>query len=294
MPQFRFVEGITAARHVLPPDDPAHKTGGAPLCARIMEPAGREPGKKYPVLIYVYGGPFPGGLGLNRVVVNYWQHVPDLWLRTMASAGFGIFSLDNRGSSGAVRGHDFETPIHRQLGHVELADQVEGIKYLKTLDWVDPRRIGIFGGSYGGFMSLTTLAKAPVENQVSVATAFAPVVGWDHFDALYTERYMGLPSDNDAYYQDTSANRIAGALDPDLRLLLVHGSDDSTVHLTHSMRMVDALQNTNRSLIGDLMVYPHSRHASFFDFGTKPVQIFSKVTNFLIANLRDRETPGTH
>jgi dipeptidyl-peptidase-4 len=286
MPQYQFVAGgIPAATQ---PDKP-DRTDGVPLCARIMEPQGREPGKKYPVLIYVYGGPLPGGAGLDRVVVNFWQHSPDLWLRMLAQYGFGIFSIDNRGSSGAARGHNFETPIHQQLGRVELADQAEGIKYLHQLDWVDPQRIAVFGGSFGGFMSLTMLARAPENFRLAAAAAFAPVVGWEHFDALYTERYMGMPAQNADGYHAADVEGAAGAIDQDASLLLVHGSDDLTVHLTHSMRMIEALQEANAAVPGDLMVYPHSGHASFFDFGSKPAELFTKVAQFLVTNVRDRE-----
>ncbi|HSM68591.1 MAG TPA: DPP IV N-terminal domain-containing protein, partial [Xanthomonadales bacterium] len=161
-----------------------------PVYSKLLEPAGRKKGRKYPVIVYVYGGPTPGGFGLARNVLNYWRAVPEMWMQMMAQSGFGLFSLDNRGSNAIARGHDFEAPIHKQLGHVELADQLAGVEYLKTLDWVDPDRIGILGGSFGGFMTLNAMMRA--DNAFKAGCCFAPVTDWREYDAVYTERYMDL------------------------------------------------------------------------------------------------------
>ena len=131
-------------------------------------------------------------------------------------------------------------------------------------------------------MTLNAMLNA---TEFRLAAAFAPVVNWKYFDALYTERYLGTPADNKAGYQNAAMDLRASGLNTLKKLLLVHGTDDATVHLAHSMRMVDACQVANKPFSVLLMVYPHSGHVSFFDFGSKPVELFAKLSSFFITNL---------
>jgi dipeptidyl-peptidase-4 len=242
--------------------------------SKLLEPANREEGRKYPVIVYVYGGPTPGGFGLARNVLNYWRPVPEMWMQMMAQNGFGLFSLDNRGANAAPRGHDFEAPIHRRLGHVELADQLVGVDYLKSLDWVDPDRIGILGGSFGGFMTLNAMMRA--DNAFKAGCCFAPVTDWREYDAVYTERYMDLPADNKDGYEETSIRNYAAQLEN--RLLMIHGGSDPNVHLQHTMEMVEQLIIENREY--DLMIYPNQVHMSFFGMGQSPARLWTRITKY--------------
>jgi dipeptidyl-peptidase-4 len=248
--------------------------------SKLLEPARREAGRRYPVIVYVYGGPMPGGFGLARNVLNYWRPVPEMWMQMMAQNGFGVFSLDNRGSNAIARGHDFETPIHGQLGHVELADQLAGAEFLKTLDWVDPDRIGILGGSFGGFMTLNAMMRA--DNAFRAGCAFAAVTDWREYDAVYTERYMGAPDDNPDGYRETAIRGYAGQLENPL--LLVHGGSDPNVHLQHTIELVVQLIEQGREY--DLCIYPNQVHMSFFGMGQSPERLWARITKFFTEKLK--------
>ena len=281
--EFQF-KALPAAQLGLASDD-------MPLYSKLLEPSNIEEGQKYPVIVYIYGGPLPGGFGLARNAINYWRPVPELWLQMMAQNGYGIFSLDNRGSNAAPRGHDWEKPIHRQLGHVELADQLEGVKYLKSLDWVDPDRIGIIGGSFGGFMTLNAMLRAA--GTYKAAVAYAPVTDWRHYDVVYAERYMDTPDDNLSGYDETALPQYAGNLqsyesikiadDWDHKLLLIHGASDPNVHIQHSVRLVDQMIQTSRRF--RMMFYPGQVHMSFFGMGQSPARLWWRITDFFTDNL---------
>lgn len=247
--------------------------------SKLLEPANREKGKKYPVVVYVYGGPLPGGFGLARNVLNYWRPVPELWMQMMAQKGYGIFSLDNRGSNAAARGHDFETPIHKRLGHVEIADQLKGVEYLKTLDWVDPDRIGILGGSFGGFMTLNAMMRT--NNTFKAGCAFSGVTDWSQYDAVYTERYMESPDKNIGGYEETDVQSYAGQLENEL--LLIHGGSDPNVHLQHTFQLIERLVENSKKF--DLLVYPNQKHMSFFGMGQSPERLWTRITDFFTRTL---------
>jgi dipeptidyl-peptidase-4 len=212
-------------------------------------------------------------------VVNAWLPVPDLWLQMMAQKGYITFSVDNRGSCEAPRGHDFELPIYKNLGRVELADVLEGVKYLKSLPFVDPSRIGIFGGSFGGYMVLNAMLRAP--KLFKAAVSFAPVTDWRGYDSLYTEQYMNAPQDNPAGYQATEIPPLAEKLQGDL--LLLHGTADLNVHLHHSLRLVRALNNNHKHFA--MMLYPGQGHASFFELAEVPQQMFRRITSYFLEKL---------
>lgn len=215
---------------------------GQTLHYRLTRPADSE--GRHPLVVYVYGGP-----GVNRVR-NEWA---PLLLQLFAGRGFGVLELDNRGS--ASRGPEFEAPIYRHMGEAEVRDQLVGARFAQSLDWVDPERIGVFGHSYGGFMTLMCLAKAPEVFKAGVSVA--PVSAWELYDTHYTERYLGTPEDNPEAY---ARSAVFPYLD-DLRgkLLLMHGMADDNVLFTHTTRLIKALQS--RCFPFEMMAYPGSKHA---------------------------------
>jgi len=248
-----------------------------PLCARMIRPPNMQKGRLYPVIVYVYGG--PGSSGRFRTVANTWWHVPDLWLQMMADQGYVIFSVDNRGSCEGPRGHAFETPIFKKLGVVELADQMEGVKYLKSQPFVDSSRIGIIGGSFGGFMVLNAMLRAPGVFRAGVS--IAPVTNWLGYDNIYTEQYMKLPNQNDVGYKDTQLPPLAGNLVG--KLLLMHGSADVNVHLHHTFNVVQNLVADGKHF--ELMVYPGKGHLQFFETGEEGRQFYIRIMEFFRNNL---------
>jgi dipeptidyl-peptidase-4 len=220
---------------------------GTKLNASIIKPTNFDPLKKYPVLIDVYGGPHV------QIVRNAWGGLGYLAHEVLAEKGYIIFSLDNRGSWG--RGHAFETPIYHQMGKIELQDQLAGVKYLKSLGYVDPARIGITGGSYGGYMTLEALFNAPETFKAGISDA--PVTDWKLYDTIYTERYMGTPQDNAEGYKNSSPVNQAENLKG--KLMLVHGTGDDNVHFANSVELLNALIDSG--LYPDqLMVFPGRGH----------------------------------
>ena len=160
--------------------------------------------------------------------------------------------MDNRGSTG--RGHAFETPIYKDMGRAELEDQLAGVDYLKSLPYVDPQRLGIWGWSYGGYMTLYVLTHAPAVFKAGVAGA--PVTDWTFYDSIYTERYMGQPKDNPKGYETSSPLKKAGELKAEL--LLIHGTADDNVHLANTVAFADALTKAGRPY--SLLVHPRQMH----------------------------------
>jgi dipeptidyl-peptidase 4 len=218
---------------------------GTILHASLLKPADFDPARKYPVVVSVYGGPHA------QMVTNAWEaRAP--FNHLLASHGFLVWSLDNRGSAG--RGLAFETPIHRDMGRVELEDQLVGVAYLKSLPYVDGARLGIWGWSYGGYMTLYALTHAPDVFKAGVAGA--PVTDWKHYDSIYTERYMGTPQNNPKGYESSSPLARAANLKADL--LLIHGTADDNVHLANTMSFVDALVKAGRPYA--LLVHPGQMH----------------------------------
>ena len=211
---------------------------------RLTQPTECKPGQTYPIIVHVYGGP-----GVQRVK-NEWC---PLTLQLFAQAGFGVFELDNRGSSN--REKKFEDPIYMQLGKIEVEDQLRGVDFLKTLSWVDPSRIGVFGHSYGGYMTLKCIEKAPGIFKAGVAVA--PVTDWRLYDTHYTERYLGIPADNTEGY--TQSNIVPLKKQLQSELLIIHGMSDDNVLFTHSTKLFKALQDQNATF--QMMTYPGAKHA---------------------------------
>lgn len=217
---------------------------GALLYARLMKPAGFDPSKKYPAIVMIYGGPHA-----QNVCECY---AGMTWDQTLAQRGFVVWQLDNRGTAG--RGHAFETKLFRRFGKQELEDQQEGIRHLLSMGFVDPKRIGMHGWSYGGFMTLYTALHAP--NLLKAAIAGAPVTDWRNYDTIYTERYLGLPQQNADGYHLSSPLHKAGNLKS--ALMLAHNYEDDNVLFQHTMQMMVALQNAGKHF--DTVIYPQRTH----------------------------------
>ncbi|MBN2528509.1 MAG: S9 family peptidase [Deltaproteobacteria bacterium] len=220
---------------------------------------------KYPALVYVYGGP-----GF-QAVSNRYNTTFTAWRNLMARRGFVIFTIDNRGSSG--RGREFETAIHRNLTEVPLADQLMGVQWLKKQSYVDEKRLGIMGWSFGGTLTLSALLHT--ENLFRLGIAIAPVTDWRRYDTVYTERYMQRPLDNPENYNATDLTRQTAQLTE--RLLLVHGTGDRNVLWENSAAFINESVANGRSV--QLQVYPGSGHS--IDSNMERAHLFSEITRFI-------------
>ena len=218
---------------------------GSDFYGRLIKPANFEPGRKYPVIVDVYGGP-----GVGDPVRNAWSGISldQVW----AHKGYVVWQCENRGIMG--RGHNFETAIYHQLGVTELADQVAGVKYLVSLGFADPARIGITGSSYGGFMTINAMLNAP--DVFKAGAGGAPVTNFVNYDTIYTERYMGLPRDNPDGYKLTALPLHAANLKG--RLLIYHNFEDDNVLFQNTLQMTSALQQAGKQF--ELMLYPQKTH----------------------------------
>jgi len=221
--------------------------GRTELHYSLIKPADFDPGKKYPVAVYVYGGP------ASQTVTDSWAGRGDsLFNQYLAQHGYVVFSLDNRGTP--RRGRDFGGALYGVQGTVEVADQLKGVEWLKSQPWVDGARIGVQGWSNGGYMTLMLLAKA--SDQYACGVAGAPVTDWGLYDSHYTERYMNLlPANPDGYREARILSHIDGLTSP---LLLLHGMADDNVLFTNSTSLMSALQARGQRF--ELMTYPGAKH----------------------------------
>ena len=236
-----------AASQSLPDFGTLTASDGSPLHYKITKPSPFDPGRKYPAVVSVYGGP-----GFQHVTKS-WAGRDGLWTQYMAQQGYVVFSLDNRGSGN--RGKTFEDAIYHRMGKVEVEDQVEGVNFLKSLSYVDSNRIGIFGASYGGYMTLLSMMTAPGAFRAGVSAS--PVTDWALYDTHYTERYLGTPQESAEGYKQSSVLAYADALEGNL--LVVHGMADDNVLFLNSVRLFKALQD--RGILFDMMTYPGSKHS---------------------------------
>lgn len=220
--------------------------GKTPLNARVIYPANFDANKTYPVMVYVYGGPHA------QLITNTWLAGSSLFFHYMAQQGYLVFTVDNRGSFN--RGRDFEHVIHRQLGQNEMADQLVGVKYLQTLPYVDQNKIGVYGWSFGGFMTTTLSVNYPSIFKVGVAGG--PVMDWKMYEIMYGERYMDTPQENPEGYERTSLLNKASKLDN--KLLIIHGAQDPVVVQQHSMLFIEACIKANKQV--DYFLYPNHEH----------------------------------
>ncbi len=219
---------------------------GNVLHGALYRPQPLKPGAKYPAIVRVYGGP------TAQTVMDGWEVTADLRAQYLARHGYVVFRLDNRGTP--RRGKAFETALAGHLGSVEVEDQVAGARYLAGLPYVDGKRLGIYGWSYGGYMAARCLLLAP--ELFRAAVAGAPVADWDGYDTHYTERYMGRPQDNPEGYRASSLLPLASRLSG--RLLIVHGMIDENVHFRHTARLMNALNSAQKRY--DILIFPDERH----------------------------------
>ncbi|MDR1881578.1 MAG: S9 family peptidase [Prevotella sp.] len=216
------------------------------LYYRMVKPLNFDPDKKYPVIVYVYGGPH------SQMVNNSWMGQVRGWDIYMAEKGYIAFTMDNRGTSN--RGIDFENITHRQLGVVETEDQMSGIGYLKSLPYVDAGRIGVHGWSYGGFMTLNLMLRHPETFKAGVAGG--PVTDWKYYEVMYGERYMDSPKENPEGYE--TSNMVERAGDLKGRLMLIHGDEDPTVVMQQSLQFLRSA--IKKGVHPDFFVYPGHGH----------------------------------
>lgn len=242
---------------------------GVLLNARLVLPPDFDEKKKYPAIVYLYNGPHV------QLVTNTWLGGAELWMHRMASLGYVIFTMDGRGS--ANRGFNFESAIHRQIGTAEMEDQLAGVHFLKDQDFIDTARVGIYGWSYGGFMTTSLMTRAPGEYKVGIAGG--PVIDWRMYEIMYTERYMDTPAENPNGYV---ANNLLHHVEK-LRgkLLLIHGTDDDTVLWQHSLNYLKAAVSKGKQV--DYFVYPG--HAHNVRPGKDRVHLFNKIEGYFLQNL---------
>jgi dipeptidyl-peptidase-4 len=215
--------------------------GVTDLYGRLHFPANFDPNREYPLLLSIYAGP------ASRAVYNTFSPV-----NAICEFGFLVAQIDARGTSG--RGKAFESLGYLKLGIVEIKDQADGVRHLTQRPYIDENRVGIYGHSYGGYMSALALVKFPDVFQVGVAGA--PVTDWKNYDTIYTERYMRTPQENPDGYRDGSCLTYADQLEG--KLLILHGLVDDNVHPANTWQLIEAFQSADRSF--DLMIYPRSRH----------------------------------
>jgi dipeptidyl-peptidase-4 len=242
---------------------------GIALNAMMIKPPDFDPAKKYPVLVYTYGGPHA------QVVTKAWGGAGALWHELMARNGYIIFALDNRGSAG--RGHLFEEPIHFRFGAQELSDQRDGVAYLKSQPYVDAKRIGIHGWSYGGHMTLHAMFEDPQDFKVGFAGG--PVTDWHYYDSIYTERYIGLLPQNEESYQESSP--IENAKNLQGKLMIAHGTGDDNVHYANTLAVINELIENEKYV--EVIALPGRGHGP-----TDPearVVLWNRVTKYFLDNL---------
>ena len=228
----------------------------------MVKPADFDPNKKYPVVVYVYGGPHA------QMVQDSWSSLR-LWDMYMAQRGYVVFTLDNRGS--ANRGKEFEACIHRQCGQLEMHDQISGVDFLKSHSWVDADRIGVHGWSYGGFMTISLITNYP--DVFKVAVAGGPVIDWKWYEVMYGERYMDTPQENPEGYAKTSL--INKAKDLKGKLLICQGAIDPTVVWQHSLSFIRECIKNNVQV--DYFPYPRAEHNVR---GYDRIHLKQKVSNY--------------
>ena len=234
-----------------------------------------DPAKKYPVLIYVYGGPG------HQTVNNAWADSDYWWLQLLAQHGIISVSINNRGSG--AQGEVFKKMTYLQLGKYETEDMITLAKYMAKQPYVDGSRIGIYGWSYGGFMAANGITKGA--DVISTAVSVAPVTNWRYYDNIYTERYMRTPQENPEGYDDNSPVSNTALIKGNY--LLCHGSGDDNVHYQNAMELIKAMISNGKQF--DLMIYPNKNHGIYggYEYGDGEcrMHLFNKIDNFLFKHL---------
>jgi len=233
------------------------------LYCRMIKPVDFDPGTKYPVIIYVYGGPH------SQMVTDIWMAGARMWQHYMAQRGYIAFTMDNRGTSN--RGLEFENIIHRQLGKIEVEDQIKGVEYLRSLPYVDKDRIGIHGWSYGGFMTISMLSRYPEYFKAGVAGG--PVIDWKYYEIMYGERYMDTPQSNPEGYEQSSLLNQVGQFTG--KLMIIHGGQDDIVVWQNSLEYL--IRCIQKGIQLDYFVYPSHKHNVR---GKDRIHLMQKVSDY--------------
>lgn len=241
--------------------------GTTDLYTRLIKPSNFDATKKYPVLVYVYGGPHA------QMITNSFLDGANLWMYWMAEQGYLVFTLDNRGSGN--RGFAFESVIHRRLGVSEMEDQIKGVEYLKSLPYVDGNRLAVHGWSYGGFMTTSLMLRKP--DTFKVAVAGGPVTDWKWYEVMYGERYMDTPAENKQGFEEASTLNYVNNLKG--KLLLIHGTSDDTVVMQQNLALVKKFVEAGKQI--DFFAYPMAKHNVL---GKDRVHLMTKVLNYIIDN----------
>ncbi|NNK40483.1 MAG: S9 family peptidase, partial [Winogradskyella sp.] len=238
----------------------------------MIKPANFDESKQYPLFMYQYSGPG------SQQVANRWNGANDYWYQHLAQQGYVVACVDGRGTG--FKGSAFKKVTQNELGKYEVEDQIAAAKKLGELPYIDASRIGIWGWSYGGFMSSNALFKG--NDVFSMAIAVAPVSSWRFYDTIYTERYMSTPQENPSGYDENSPINHVDKLKGDF--LLIHGSGDDNVHLQNTMRLVEALVQADKQF--DWMIYPDKNHGIYG--GNTRLHLYKKMTNFIHETLGDK------
>lgn len=238
---------------------------GTTLHTRMIKPSNFDPSKKYPVLVYVYGGPHA------QLVTNSWLDGASLWMYWLAEQGYIVYTVDNRGS--ANRGFEFESVIHRNLGKYEMEDQLKGVDFLKSQSYIDANRIAVHGWSFGGYMTTSLMLKHP--GVYTTGVAGGPVTDWNYYEIMYGERYMDRPSQNEDGYKETNLSNHVENLKGDL--LLIHGTVDDVVVMQHNFKLVKSF--VDKGVQVDFFPYPMHKHNVR---GKDRVHLMQKVLDYVI------------
>ena len=244
-------------------------TDNADLNAWVIKPPNFDKNKKYPLFMFLYGGPG------SQQVLNKYGSSNFYWYQMLAQKGYVVACVDNRGTGG--KGSEFKKMTYKELGKYETIDQIDAAKYFGNLEYIDKERIGIQGWSYGGYMSSLAITKGA--ETFKLAVAIAPVTNWRYYDNIYTERYMQTPQENASGYDDNSPINHVEKLKG--KYLLVHGTADDNVHVQNTYEMTSALVRANKQF--DLFVYPDKNHG-IYGKNTR-YHLYKKITNFILENL---------
>ena len=233
----------------------------------LITPSGFDSTKPHPLLVFVYGGPG------NQQVTDAYGGADYYWFHLLAQEGYVVACFDGRGTGG--RGARFKKQTYRNLGRMECEDAVEAAVWFGHQRWIDASRIGIFGWSFGGYLSSLALLKG--DGAYKAAIAVAPVTNWRYYDNIYTERFLGLPQDNAAGYDDNSPLNFADRLKGNY--LLVHGTGDDNVHFQNSAEMIDRLEKAGRQF--EMRIYPNKNHSIYDATGQTRLNLYRLMTDFL-------------
>lgn len=243
---------------------------GVELSAWMMKPADFDPNKKYPVLMYVYGGP-----ETPQVLNSYNSPFDYAWYQMLCQKGYIVACVDGRGTG--RKGDAFTKVIYKQMGKYEAIDQIAAAKYFQSLPYVDKDRVGIWGWSFGGYLSALSMFKG--EGTFKMAISVAPVTNWRYYDNIYTERYLQKPQDNPEGYDDNSPCYFADQLEGNY--LLIHGTADDNVHFQNAIDLVTQLNKAGKQY--DMFFYPNKNHSIYG--GNTRLHLYYKLTNFILENL---------